>query len=254
MPRKKKKPEYNPELSMEKLLKTLTEAYGSYDDRIENRHKPSLNELAAEYGLHVLKARKLLITGGVYSTAISRRVGTLAAEGFSTEEIASMVGLSKASVNSYLPYEGAAYKLDETSAMADRSKIYRQRSAAVNALRVCAKRYWEAGLSGVEQEKELLWTCVEHFEGYKFKTQRELPFTYLIKLTRGGTKGGELIFSRKAKGVTRATVELAYDRVAEAREKQSRRIPVMETPKKLNVFGASYIYAMFLRFGIICEE
>ena len=46
-------------------------------------------------------------------------------------------------------------------------------------------------------------------------------------------------------------VELAYDGVAEEREKQDTDVPVIRTLKKLNVFRASYLYAMFLRFGLI---
>lgn len=115
MPRKKKKPGYNPELSKEELLKVLSKAYGSYDDRKEERHEPSLNALAVEYGLNVLKIRKLLITTGAYSTAASRQIIELASQGIAVDEIASIVGLSKASVNSYLPYVDAPYKLEETS-------------------------------------------------------------------------------------------------------------------------------------------
>ncbi len=46
---------------MEELLKEVTEAYSSFDDRQENTHDPSLNELAAEFALNVLKVRKLLM-------------------------------------------------------------------------------------------------------------------------------------------------------------------------------------------------
>ena len=35
MPRKKKKPGYNPEVSMEELVSAIAHAYGSYDDRKE---------------------------------------------------------------------------------------------------------------------------------------------------------------------------------------------------------------------------
>ena len=49
MPRKKKKPGYNPKLSMEELLSEVAKAYGSHDDRKENIHDPSLNATTAEY-------------------------------------------------------------------------------------------------------------------------------------------------------------------------------------------------------------
>lgn len=111
MPRKKKKPEYNPKMSMDELVKEVADAYGSFDDRKADRHEPSLNSLATEYDLNVLKVRKILIIAGVYSTATSRRIASLANDGLSIGEIVEITELSRASVNSYLPYEGYAYKL-----------------------------------------------------------------------------------------------------------------------------------------------
>ena len=255
MPRKKKKPGYNPELSMEELLKEVSEAYGSFDDRKEERHEPSLNALAAEYDLNVLKIRKLLITAGVYSTSTSRKVNRLAKDGYSTREIVDKTGLSVASVNSYLPYDKAAYKMPERSVEADRAKIYRQRNSAIKKLQKLINLHMgENDRDSIQDEKKQLWKCVERFEGYKFKTAKELPYTYEIKQNRYGEKSGEIIFSRKSKGVTRATIELAYDRVVKDREVQETNAPIMTTPKKLNVFGASYIYGMFIRFGIIIGD
>ena len=102
-----------------------------------------------------------------------------------------------------------------------------------------------------KREKEQLWKCVEIFEGYRFKTAKGLPFTYEFKRNRKGNSTDELIFSRKNKGVTRAIVELAYDRVVSAREKQGVNVPKLNSPKRLNVFGASYLDPMFIRFGIM---
>lgn len=249
MPRRKKKPEYNPALSMGELLNAVADAYGTYDDRESDSHDPSLNSLAEEFDLNVLKVRKLLITAGVYSTSTSRR--NCRACGMSTDEISEEMELSRASVNSYLPYGGFAYKLPETSVEADRSKIYRMRRLAVSKLKreICESR--KNGADNRIVENELLWNCVLRFEGYRFKTAKGLPFTYEVKKTKVGSKSGEVIFSRKSKGVTRATVNLAYDRVTEERLKQDKNVPVMKTPKKLDVFGASYLYAIFLRFGLI---
>ena len=254
MPRKKKKPGYNPEVSMEELVSAIAHAYGSYDDRKEDVHDPSLNAIAEEYDLNVLKVRKILITAEAYSTAKSRRIALLARQGLSEKEIAEEVGLSRASVNSYLPYDSAAYKLSETSVEADRAKTYRIRSAAVRNLCRHITGYWDKEQKQIQTEKEMLWKCVLAFEGYRFKTAKGLPFTYSIKMNRGGEKSGELIFSRKSKGVTRATVELAYDRVVDERSRQNDILPVLTTPKKLNVFGASYLYAMFIRFDLIRPE
>ena len=94
MPRKRKKPDYNPEKSMEELMGLLSSEYGSYDDRLDERHEPSLNFLAEEYGLNVIKVRKLLITAGAYSTHISRRVAELSQKGMTAAEIVEETGLS----------------------------------------------------------------------------------------------------------------------------------------------------------------
>ena len=247
MPRKRKKPDYNPEKSMEELMGLLSSEYGSYDDRLDERHEPSLNFLAEEYGLNVIKVRKLLITAGAYSTHISRRVAEFSQKGMTVAEIVEETGLSKSSVNSYLPYGGIAYKMPESSVDADRAKLYRKRSQAVTKL----QKSVEKTAGDVDAEKELLWKCVEIFEGYRFKTVKDLPFIYELKRNRKGVASGELFFSRKNKGVTRATVELAYDRVVLAREKQGVDVPKLNSPKRLNVFGASYLYPMFIRFGIV---
>ena len=61
-------------------------------------------EQAAEFGMTALKARKLLITAGVYSTALSRQVTELHDGGVEISRIMKITGLSRASIHSYLPY------------------------------------------------------------------------------------------------------------------------------------------------------
>ena len=134
MSRKQKKPKFNPKKNMYELLRMLSEDYGMYDDRVDEFHNPSLNELAREYGLNVIKVRKILITAGVYSTEVSRLIYELNSQGLSMSEIAEQTGLSKASINSYLPYQEYAYKLPVVSVDADRSKLYRTRKSCVNHL------------------------------------------------------------------------------------------------------------------------
>ncbi len=83
----------------------------------------------------------------------------------------------------------------------------------------------------------LLWEMLEEKEGEVFHTSKGLEFTYCIR-------GGELFVSRKEKSITRATVELAYGRaIALGKEATG--------PKKLGVFGASYLYPIFKELGII---
>lgn len=80
MSRPKKKPNYNPDQVMQEFMAAVADAFGSYDDR-EDKTFPGLNAVAAEFGITALKARKLLITAGVYSTALSRQVPGICAGG-----------------------------------------------------------------------------------------------------------------------------------------------------------------------------
>ena len=126
MSRPKKKPNYNPDQVMQEFMAAVADAFGSYDDR-EDKTFLGLNAVAAEFGITALKARKLLITAGVYSTALSRQVAELYAGGMEISRIMKITGLSRASVHSYLPYTKIPYKLDELSANAERIRLYRER-------------------------------------------------------------------------------------------------------------------------------
>ena len=85
----------------------------------------SLHDVADEFKITVMKARKLLITGGLYSTAISRRVQELHAQDLTIAQITEKTGLKRASINSYLPYAHIIYNLPDISIKAERQKQYR---------------------------------------------------------------------------------------------------------------------------------
>ena len=131
MSRPKKKPNYNPDQVVQEFMATVADAFGSYDDR-EGKTFPGLNIVAAEFCITALKARKLLITAGVYSTALSRQVAELHTGGVQISRIMKITGLSRASVHSYLPYTKIPYKLDELSANAERIRLYRERKKKCN--------------------------------------------------------------------------------------------------------------------------
>ena len=59
--------------------------------------------------------------------------------------------------------------------------------------------------------------------------------------------GNEILIDRKKKAITRSSVDIA---LKEAMEMKG----IVNGPKKLNVFGASYLYSIFLRFGLIKME
>jgi len=129
MSRPKKKPNYNPHQIMQEFMDAIADAFGSYDDRDDDT-ACGLNAVAAEFGITALKARKLLITAGVYSTALSRRIAKLYSNGAKIEQIMKITELSRASVHSYLPYTKIPYNLAELSVNAERIRLYRERRAA----------------------------------------------------------------------------------------------------------------------------
>ena len=64
-----------------------------------------------------------------------------------------------------------------------------------------------------------------------------MDFTYKIH-------GGEMFVDRKEKSITRATVMKAYGKVVELDG-------VVKGPKALGTFGASYLYPIFVKMGLI---
>lgn len=233
MSRPKKKPNYNPDQVMQEFMAAVADAFGSYDDR-EDTTFPGLNAVAAEFGITALKARKLLITAGVYSTALSRQVAELHASGVEISRIMKLTGLSRASVHSYLPYTKIPYKLDELSANAERIRLYRERKQKCEEF--SANLATLAGQPTKEQE-DTLWSMLLYLQGCVFPTAKGLKFTYKIK-------GGEMFVNRKSKSITQATVFMAYHKAMELGD-------AVAGPKKLGTFGASYLYPIFVRLGVI---
>ena len=88
---------------------------------------------------------------------------------------------------------------------------------------------------------------VIEYEGFVFKTYKGLSFSYTIKRNKNGVPTGEIVFDRKNKGITRATIELGLKNALEEQEKMG----YVSGPKKLGVFGSSYLYPMFIEFGFI---
>lgn len=234
----KKTPDYNPESIKQELLDAAVSIYGEGDEH------PSLRKVAEElevmgYGsLNPAKVKKLLITGHAYSTPITEKIQQLRADGRTVVQIMSLTGLSRAAVNNNLPYEKIVYNLDQSggavSVNADRVRLYKKRKKACEKLQK-------------QPNVENLWACVVAFENYPLKTVSGLEFTYSFKLNRRGEKGNEIVVSRKEKTITRSSVEKAFAVVIAAGELSVR----MSTPKELGVFGASYIYPLFVRLGLV---
>ncbi len=86
---------------------------------------------------------------------------------------------------------------------------------------------------------EHLWEALKLFENVPFYTSKKLLFRYTLK-------GGEMFVDRKTKSITRSSIEMAYKKAIEMEGRVSG-------PKKLGVFGASYLYPVFIRLGVIVE-
>lgn len=214
-----------------------------YDDRKGKRKNtfPSIRSVAEEMNTTILRTRKLLITAGYYTTEQSREVQLRFSRGQSIEQIMEAMNIKKASVYSYLPYQGIAYNLDETTVNADRHRLFRRRKKAVQEL---GRRV------GHPDGEQYLWEALLLFADYPFQTAKGLKYSYTIKTGRNGDFIGEIIFDRKAKSVTKSTINLAYKKALEIQEKEG----YVSGPKKLGVFGASYIYPIFVRLGVITPE
>ena len=235
MARPKKKPEYNSAEIAKQIVEAVTDAYlnPTEDDADEQGHT-YLNLLAEEFSMTPIKVRKLLITSGAYETPTSIAVNKLYKDGKNVKEIQQIMGLSSASVNGYLPYNKAVYNLEEATLTAERLRKYRQRKAAVEKLRV------DMEFENTDEVSKTLWETLLLFEGYPFVTAKGLRYYYTIK-------GNEMFFTRKEKSVTRATVNIALQTAIKL-QKDGIQIT---GPKMLGCFGASYLYPIFIRIGVI---
>lgn len=87
--------------------------------------------------------------------------------------------------------------------------------------------------------KENLWTIISKNQGKCFYTKKGLPFTYTVK-------GGELFTDRRERSITKSTFEAAYVKLMED--------PEIKGPKKLNVYGAPYVWAVLQGIGVMEER
>lgn len=81
------------------------------------------------------------------------------------------------------------------------------------------------------------WEMMSRHQDEEFLTVKGLPFSYRVK-------GGEMFISRRSKSITKSTFDAAYRKVLEAPE-------LVTGPKKLGVFGAPYLWAVFKKLGLL---
>lgn len=90
------------------------------------RENNSINQTSQELGISTVKARRILITEGLWSSNTSLKVKALYKQGLSTEEIARELSVSVKNVQAYIPYSRGTYGAEETSDSV-RSSRYRNK-------------------------------------------------------------------------------------------------------------------------------
>ncbi len=244
----------DPDGAMEELIKKAkTLAIEPFDEG-RSADLPSLRSVAAELGTTTIRTRKLLITAGYFESPTASTVQRMVAEGKSIEEIGEKLKLKSSAVYGYLPYEVRPYNLPETTSNADRHKRYR------------ATKTFQAYIRDIdavfdEKVSYLLWWCVVIFQNYLFTTSGRggkggVQFTYTVR--KEGKSGGRhydgtivpgfgnelwvvINGEKREKSISRSTVDLAFQKYLENGCSVSG-------PKKLGVFGASYLLPLFQRF------
>ena len=116
--RQKLKPDFDPEEVQADLIDAVCAAYDS---------GISIRAVAKDLNLSPMKVRKILITAKNYSTDLSKEIYYLYKDGRTPAEIAEIMNMTVANVNSYLPYERIIYNMEERSVEADRQARYRER-------------------------------------------------------------------------------------------------------------------------------
>ncbi|MCD7717131.1 MAG: hypothetical protein LUI39_11885 [Lachnospiraceae bacterium] len=236
----KKKPDYDAEKILQDLMEAAVETY---------REKKSLRVAAAYLELNPIKIRKLLITARerdiaegrepteVYWSPMAEEVLRLKKEGKTIKEIMALTNLSRASVNSYLPYSKVPYKADELSTDAEKAGRYRGRKAALEYLR-------NAGGT------EALWSAVSALQEYPFYTEAGVKFTYRV------LDNGNIRISKEDIIITRENVENAYREIVRVSPFGDFRdigaeMLVETLTGIMGTAGAIWLYPVFVRLGIV---
>lgn len=154
------------------------------------------------------------------------------------------------------PYEKGVYNLADVSNAAEICRVYRERKEAVAQLQE------EIGSGSVEDQSYVLWKAICLFSGYPFRTSGRgtragANFKYEVSKAPGNSGrryegenvegfGNELWIiqngEKKEKSISRSSVDYALKVVTETE---------VSGPKQLKVYGSSYVYSMFRRFGLI---
>ncbi len=233
------------------LIEQVTELYRQQK---EIAPRVSLAGIAEQLNTTPVKVRKMLITAGVYENSASREILALWEAGKSVREIHERTGWSVSSIHSYLPYtklsrdaiaQRQMEQLSEELELSEGLQLPQRRAKAVERLK---REFWSLQRDPAWERvpeifDHLLWETVVLFENYPFSTAKNLTFTYSIR-------GHEMFVSRKDKSITRATILVTFHKAMELQRGGNEIIG----PKKLGTFGASYLFPIFLRLGVIAVK
>lgn len=212
--------------------------------------------LAEEFGISRLKVRKILITTGDLTYSETRLIQELLATGMKKSDACEQLNMAISTLNSFLPYDKGVYNLSEVSNYAENSKVYRERKAAVSELH----DHLHSSDASV-----YLWRCICLFQGYPFVTsgRGDRPGTrFKYEVSQASSGGGhhyqgeqvegfgnEIFIYRTGeavvdgqKSISRSSVDYALQVALEGDVKG---------PKSLKIYGSSYVYSMFKRFGLV---
>ena len=216
-----------------------------------------MKEVAREMGITIIKLKRLLISGGFYSSTTSRDVQKLLKDRKSIEQICEALNIRPATVYANLPYSKGVYNLQEPSLYSEQSVRYRKRKKAVEEL--------QKMVQNGDSSRLALWECICAFQDYPFMTtgrggRNRVKFRYQVSAPGGAGGrhyegpsvegfGNEIWIStadgEKKKSISRSTVDRAL-------ENTLKMNGMVKGPKALGLPGAgSYLYPMFVRFGLI---
>ena len=225
MGRRKLKPDYDRERVREEIICiTKNLYYKGY----------SYRQIAYELELSVSKVIKLLITGGIYSSDICRKINHLYESGKTLLEIQESLGVSRATVQSYLPYNKGIYNVKELSVSAERIRLYRKRQKVVKRLTS-------------DMSETALWDAVVAFVKYPFHTVQGVSFYYEVIAESEGeyTKGLVIKSGKEQKLLDWSMIWRAFTDVAGLKDKMADRSVLQ------SAIRWEYVYAIFKRFGIV---
>ena len=122
---------------------------------------------------------------------------------------------------------GLPVNTEQSKQHGDRKEVCKEFSERIEAL-------------SMDEKDAALWEALTELQGCEFHTAKGLSFTYNIK-------GGELFVNRKEKSITQSSAFMAFHKALEL----EGNVP---GPKKLGTFGASYLYPVFVRIGVVRKE